>query len=31
LSNGEHDDSGIPIAAAPAEYRSSVLLRGTDA
>ena len=31
LSNGEHDDHGIPIAAAPPEQRPPVHLRATDA
>ena len=30
LSNGQHDD-GIPMAAAPPEQRTPVLLRATDA
>ena len=30
VSNGEHDDDGIPIAAAPPEQRPPVHLSATD-
>jgi hypothetical protein len=31
VSDGEHDDYGIPIAAAPSEPRPSLLPRATEA